>query len=41
MQFVLLAAILIYIFKNANMDMTCAPSNECRFCPFPCDERNN
>ena len=41
MQLVLLAAILIYIFKNTNMDETCTPSNECRFCPFPCDKSNN
>lgn len=41
-SFIVLIAILIYIFRNADFDNTepCVPDEkECKACPFPCDKR--
>lgn len=41
-SFIVLIAILIYIFRNADFDNTepCVPDEkECKACLFPCDKR--
>lgn len=43
-NFIILIAILIYIFRNADFDHyePCVPDEkECEVCPFPCDKRKN
>lgn len=43
-NFIVLIAILIYIFRNADFDNPepCVPDEkECEACPFPCDKRKN
>lgn len=43
-NFIVLIAILIYIFRNADFDYDepCVPDEKkCRACPFPCDKRKN
>ena len=38
----LITAMAIYIYRFADIDeCSCIPSEDCRTCPFPCDQHKN